>query len=516
MARLESQQPPHPEQADQPHHLRIPLALVIGRYFFYLLVGSLIVIGAPLAALTGQMRSGSIVPANYGEVHLDDVAETLSTQTTFNADAIPSAYRYALFTSTDSIASSDMNASQIEFARTVTASPNEKDAQVVVEQQWFFYTAINLPDGRRCVLCYNLTPQWVDKNLRDTLPNPQDMMFWSFGALAVLIVLIAMRASNVIKRKMNPLVEAAQAVGRQDLNTATGRSNVAQIDDVLRAMDEMRISLKQSLEAQWESEQRTREQVAALAHDLKTPLTVVRGNADMLIEDATAGALDIDQTQSAQAIQTAALSMDSFVSQIVEASHSGAGTLQFKPTNPSKLADQLEQEAKVLVEARGFTLDTARSSSFTDACCQTATSTDTRAQWDARALERAVLNLVDNACAYASHSVVRLVFSFDATVHTFFITVENDGSGFSPEALVHGTERFYRDDASRTGSHTTGNVESTHFGLGLAIASDIAHAHGGTLNLSNQLAGNGTIQGARATIVLPEIIKRDEHYGKSN
>ena len=122
MARLESQQPPHPEQADQPHHLRIPLALVIGRYFFYLLVGSLIVIGAPLAALTGQMRSGSIVPANYGEVHLDDVAETLSTQTTFNADAIPSAYRYALFTSTDSIASSDMNASQIEFARTVTAS----------------------------------------------------------------------------------------------------------------------------------------------------------------------------------------------------------------------------------------------------------------------------------------------------------------------------------------------------------------------------------------------------------
>ena len=116
----------------------------------------------------------------------------------------------------------------------------------------------------------------------------------------------------------------------------------------LPILDKMRVSLRRSLEAQWEVERRGREQVAALAHDLKTPLTVVRGNAELMAEDAAAGRLDKEQATCADAICEAATSMDAFVSRIVEVSRGAADTLQLEPVDPGRLAEELEEEATII------------------------------------------------------------------------------------------------------------------------------------------------------------------------
>ena len=72
---------------------------------------------------------------------------------------------------------------------------------------------------------------------------------------------------------MAPLAEAAGRVGAGELDFAVGNTNVREVNDVLAAMDAMRTSLAESLEARWAAERGQREQVASLAHDLKTPLT---------------------------------------------------------------------------------------------------------------------------------------------------------------------------------------------------------------------------------------------------
>ena len=82
------------------------------------------------------------------------------------------------------------------------------------------------------------------------------------------------------------------------------------------------------------------------------------------------------------------------------------------------------------------------------------------------------------------------------------ITVEDDGPGFSAEALAHGTERFFRDVAARV---QRGEGGRAHFGLGLAIASDVARAHGGTLALANR----EDAPGARVILTLPERLEPD-------
>lgn len=481
---------------------RIPLALLVSRYFIYVLAGALIAVGVPAGTFAWQMGSGSVLAANYGEAHLEEVEGVLAGQPSFDAGAIPSAYRYARFGADGSLSASDMAEAQLAVARTVASVPADADPHETVGLAPAFYASVELADGGRCVLRYDLMPQWADKGMRDALPNPQDLFVWTaLVALVLVVALIALRAGRVIMRKMEPLTSAAEAVGRQDLGTPVGSSDVVEVDDVLRAMEAMRVSLKDSLEARRVAERRNREQVAALAHDLKTPLTVALGNAELLAEDAASGALDADQAASARAIREAALSMDSFVGRIVEASRGQGAGPSFAPVDPLALADRLEDAVGRLVAARGLDLESSRTPAFEDAC-DAASEEGTLPLWDADALERAVLNLAENACDHADGGHVAFVLSFDAGARSFSIAVRDDGPGFSPEALAHGGERFFRGDASRA------NSDGKHFGLGLAIASDAALEHGGRLELSNCEDGEGGVSGACATVVLPLLTAR--------
>ena len=481
--------------------LRIPLALLVSRYFLYALAGALIAVGVPLGIFMWQMGSGTVLAANYGEVHLEGTERVLAKQGSFDESAIPSAYRYAHFDENGGLIASDMENHQVEVARSARASATGEVPGAVKEDASSFYSAVELTDGGSCVFCYDIMPQWADKGARDALPNPQNLLVWTvLVALVLTIALIALRAAHVLTRKMGPLARAAEAVGRQDLDTSVGNSGVAEVDDVLRAMEAMRVSLKESLEAQWAAERQSREQVAALAHDLKTPLTVMRGNAELLAEDAASGALDANQAACVQALREAALSVDSFVSRIVEASRGQVGGMRFEPTDPEALFDRLESAARELVAARGFELEVSRTPAFAS-LCDTVVRKGALPRWDGDALVRAVLNLTGNACDHANDGHVALVFSFDAGARAVSIAVEDDGPGFSPGALEHGTERFFRGDASR--ADAADMASGPHFGLGLAIASDVAVAHDGTLELSNRTDGAGAVLGARATIALP-------------
>ncbi|WP_346675887.1 sensor histidine kinase [Enorma phocaeensis] len=86
----------------------------------------------------------------------------------------------------------------------------------------------------------------------------------------------------------------------------------------------------------------------------------------------------------------------------------------------------------------------------------------------------------------------------DSTPDTFVIMVDDDGPGFSPAALEHGCERFFRDDASRTGA-----ASGAHYGIGLFTAAETARDHGGSLELSNRLDADGSPAGARVVVRLP-------------
>ena len=292
------------------------------------------------------------------------------------------------------------------------------------------------------------------------------------------------RASRVIARKMAPLAEAATRVGAGELDFAVGRTNVREVNDVLDAMDAMRSSLAASLEARWEAERSQREQVASLAHDLKTPLTVLRANADFVAEelsdtegsDGGAGEL----AAAARDIADGTERLDAYVRLLIEASR-GDGQARRGPVEPGALCRQVVSEAGQVARAQGLALE---------ASVDPAVDAAARSPLDGTSLARAAANLVSNATEHARSRVGVFCSIADGTL---VLKVTDDGPGFSPAALDHGCERLFTDDASRASR----NGEQ-HYGLGLYAAAEAARAHGGSLSLANRPEG-----GAVATLTIP-------------
>ena len=167
-------------------------------------------------------------------------------------------------------------------------------------------------------------PHWADHARDASWPNPQDLWLASTVIGTVLmVVLVAMRAARVLTRKMEPLVAAANAVAADDLDRPAGTSGVAEVDDVLAAMERMRVSLKASLEEQMASEEARRERMETLAHELKTPLTLIQGNAELLAADLEEGRLQGEQADEARAILDATHRLDAALIDIIAAWQEG-------------------------------------------------------------------------------------------------------------------------------------------------------------------------------------------------
>lgn len=524
----------------QSYRRGMPLWLVVVRYFVYCIVA----IGAlALALIMGfsvLMNMEVIYPANYGANHADETLERLGEQATFDASSIPSAYWYAHISDNGEVLATDMDERQLSVALTLV---QQGQGLGVAEpaSDYDLYTAIQpqqLADGSWCALGYELAPQFTSRELRDALPNPQNMLIALAALLSIaILVAFAVRASRVITRKMQPLVDAAATIGRQELDFTVGTSNVRQINDILGAMENMRASLATSLEAQWRAEEAQRAQVAALAHDLKTPLTVVEANADYLAEDER---LEANAREAADAVASGARRLNDAVQAVIEAARGHAAQPRFASVDAHAFAADITHQAEEFARTAGV-----------NASAEIAVPHDIAFDADRMQLERAVMNLVANAVEHSPIGAhVRLAFELEdvradegiqrgARINAheqncLRITVEDEGPGFSPAALEHGCERFFRDDDARSQSGVTvadeerqesdnreertaresvtsapapsasvPRASAPHYGIGLATASDIARTHSGTLTLENRTDESGRIAGARVALRIP-------------
>ena len=484
---------------------RMPLSFVIARYFFYVLAALVGVWLVTFTAFSMALNAGLAYPANYGAAHANETLANVQAAGVVREDEIPSAYRYAHVDDDETVLASDLSDEDLRRALKATAELRSEGAS---NPQTFgldgtTYSVGELADGTFCILTSTYMPEYTSRELRDTMPNPQNLMVAAGCAgSALAVVLIARRASSVLARKMQPLTDAANRIAHEQLDFAVGMSNIRQIDDVLAAMERMRASLEDSLEARWRAEQAQRDQVAALAHDLKTPLTVVRANTEFVAEEvrglarpeACGSAADGALSDVAAASQDAAQGckqVDRYVQLLIEASRGKAAEGTRQNVDAAVLAERLEQEAVPLARAAGMALSIDRDDTLRGA----------HVRVDVQAMERAIANIVSNAVDHARNHV-RIAFGIEAhdpnPNGALAIVVEDDGAGFSPAALEHGCERFFRDDASRTGA-----ASGTHYGIGLFAAAETARNHNGTIELANLTNPDGSIRGARVTLQLP-------------
>lgn len=480
-----------PQNASQ-RRRALPLALIIVRYFIYVLVATGFLALLFWAVLSWCVRSGVLY---YSSEAAEQASGTVAALEEGSAlpENLPSYYRWATFAPDGAFVAGDMEAENVAYAREaafdgLAVEYNRMGGTVL-------YAVATLPGGNVCVLRYDYLADFVSKDLRDMLPPPEALLVGVVGvAFALTLLLFAMRAARVIARKMKPLTQAAEHIGRQELNFGVEYTNVREINRVAEALDRMRKALEESLRAQWATQEAQRNQVAALAHDLKTPLAVARWNADLLDESE----LSVEQRQSAEGVRESLARLEEYVALLVDASRNEGGE-KVAALPVAELAREVEAQARPLCAAHNLALTSAID------------DTDAALLVKRTSVVRAVMNLITNAVEYApSNSEVSVRFAVlpcsravsnnedaactDASRNTaawLQITVADNGAGFSPEALARGTERFFTTKTARTSSQE-------HYGLGLSIAADIAAAHGGALLLENAPEG-----GARVTLELP-------------
>ena len=153
-----------------------------------------------------------------------------------------------------------------------------------------------LQDGTVCLLQFDYAVPYADPALRGVLPDMQTV-HCILGILLLVgaVVWSTHRTGRFLTRETEKLTAAAQAVARKDLDSAVfSGAKVREYESTLQALQTMGDELTGSLQKQWDMEQRQREQIIRLSHKLKTPLTIIKGNAELLAED------DLTEEQRAQ------------------------------------------------------------------------------------------------------------------------------------------------------------------------------------------------------------------------
>ena len=230
------------------------------------------------------------------------------------------------------------------------------------------------------------------------------------------------------------------------------------------------------VEQSWEQQKRF---VADASHELKTPLTVILANSEIL--QANEKNLDEESRKWVDSTIDEARRMKMLVNELLELARTdndleaGAGTdtaLAKQDVDLTALVDKVTLQFDAVAFERGCMIDTN-------------IAKDIHVQGTAPQLERLITILIDNACKYApSDSAISVRLSREAgRVH---LDVNNAGDPIDPKDLPHVFERFYRSDTVRTKSEAGG------YGLGLAIAQGIAEVHHGHISVRSNAADGTT------------------------
>jgi signal transduction histidine kinase len=269
--------------------------------------------------------------------------------------------------------------------------------------------------------------------------------------LVLLLVIVLYATARSITRPLSDLARAADSVGRDSRPAQLEERGARELRDAARAFNTMQDRLRRYLDS------RSRV-LAAMSHDLKTPLTRLRLQVEAL--DNPGMQLRIGRE------------LDEMESMVREA------LSLFRGLDDGEPAVSIDVDA-LLTKIRSEFLDMSAEVTVSGHALQSYTGKP-------QALKRCLTNLLANAVKFGTRAEVVVE---DGT--ELIIRVRDRGPGIPPAELERVFEPFYRLESSR-------NRDSGGTGLGLSIARDIAQAHGGSLTLSNLPAG-----GLEATLRLP-------------
>lgn len=254
------------------------LRVTFWRFLFMLLGGVFGAIAIPFLVMILGTTIGVITYADYSEIMAKEFAPIIAAAPDLSEVRIPVGIKYVLLDKSYQQLDTTMEDDELEQAMEyATIGVSDKN----LSKQYLLVTREN----EYVVLQYYIGSQFTNDWMNKYLPSPDMVLMVLIGINCVMVcVFLTARFAKNLRLQLVPLFEVTSEISKQNLDFDVGHSKIKEFEDVLLSFCNMKDSLKTSLEKQWKAEQMQREQIAALAHDLKTPLTVIQGNADLINE----------------------------------------------------------------------------------------------------------------------------------------------------------------------------------------------------------------------------------------
>jgi two-component system sensor histidine kinase MtrB len=315
--------------------------------------------------------------------------------------------------------------------------------------------------------------------LKSLEPEAKDLnsLAWSLGIATGLALigsaLLAQAAASTVLKPVQRLGVAARRLGEGRLDTRLRVSGTDELADLSRTFNNAAEALEKRVADMAARDEASRRFVADMSHELRTPLTAITAVTEVLEEEleAETGSMDPMIEPAVRLVVSETRRLNDLVENLMEVTRFDAGTARLV-LDDVDVADQITAciDARAWLDA--VELDAERG---------------IHARLDPRRLDVILANLVGNALKHGGSPVRIAVREADDEV---VIEVRDHGPGIPEDVLPHVFDRFYKASASRPRSEGSG--------LGLSIALENAHIHGGGITAAN--SGEG---GAVFTLRLP-------------
>jgi len=413
------------------------------------------------------LRSGIILPANYYEKTIEKYREDISKAKDVQK-IIPKECKYAVYSLDGEVLQGNISREKaIDIWNFIKSNKASKSK--------FFYKIIQRKDGI-CVVEYRLNASFKNPTLRKYIKNPEGILFILLFALFVVQIIILSKCfKKRLKKEMKILKDITENIQMKNLEFKVKYSNIVEINDVINALDKMKTELNDSLTKQWDMEETRKEQIGALAHDIKTPLTIIRGNSELLGESD----LNAEQTKFNNATLNEIKDMEFYIKSLIEITRSEKeAVIQKKQVNVMDFIDDITKSASLISKNKNLNFKSQIKNIpefiFVDEI----------------ALKRVINNIISNSIDYSLNNG-EILFTVDSDDKNIQFIIEDSGKGFTKEEISFATKQFFQGDKSRNSKN--------HYGMGLYIAKRIIEKHNGSIILEN----SKSLKGAKVILNLP-------------
>ncbi|TCO77973.1 HAMP domain-containing sensor histidine kinase [Marinisporobacter balticus] len=281
------------------------------------------------------------------------------------------------------------------------------------------------------------------------------------------ILLVALRFYRVkLKKQFDLLQYGMEKISNQDLNFKLESSRKDELGLLCNSFERMREDLQNTFQKLWNAEEKQNLLLRAFSHDLRTPLTILKGNNDvircLLDNENQKGNIKKSLTLSDDAIKRIELYSEA----LKNFKDIDQWEVKITSVNLLKFKENLISQSKIW--------ETAFNKKF-----EVESNTEEVCKFDPVLSQLMLDKIIENAIRFAK-SKIKIKINLHNNVLIFII--EDDGDGFSPEAIKYATDIFYSTDKARG-----------HSGMGLAIANRLLGVYNSNLEIGNIESGGAIV-----------------------